>query len=477
MNNCHKMQAALIFFLFFSALNVLSAQDETRGRYEYFINRYEELLEEEGTFSDFQIDVINGLVEDLERTNYEDLLLRARTIQVLFLENRRTADRSGHDTPPPEDPLLDPFYSSPGGSASLVGGGLTLGTGLASLALFNVFSYLGNAAFDSYNGADASQDTSLLYNRWMLYETLSYVFLGTGVLGVSVSIPLFVVPTNRPPRIEPITDERRAMASARRMNKKVEGLKGRTDHVYQNARAMDAAMRVSLGVGLTSLVGTGLSLLLSETTYESYKQASYPQDADLLHRDMETLQTLSIGFGIGSAAGLLSGVFFSLLRPEPLSLHRGIAVTHTSLRQNPVVEFDEELYNRYVEHQIELLEHEKTVLTRKLAQAKAANTGYTATLWTTVGLGAASLAGMGVCLYFSDLNFDKYNAAASPEEAEQLKTDYERMRTLSVVAGISGGTLLSSAGITALLKPSPVEIRRELAEVERQLDLFKTRLR
>jgi exonuclease VII large subunit len=436
------------------------------------------ILHEEYSVGQSDIEQLQQLIEKVSQEENEDLLAEAKMTLVLAEEKQRREEQKAvpEEEQSRQQVSLLPGYHTGTAGINLTGVGMGVGTSFASLALFNVFSTLGNSVFERYINTSSTSTAALLQHRLKLYDSLSYVFLGTSVLGMGISIPFILAAEGGKPPAEELPGEEELKRQAARDQKQLERLQSRLDRSYKSSRGWTTVAGVSLGTGLATIIGSGLSLAISEVFFNAYIEANYSRDEEQLGIELDILQYCTLGTGVAAATGLTAAALVGLLKPEPLSIQRDVARLHTSLMRNPHARVATEEYRQYLEAQIQQLQLERDALAEKLAHAEKYEKQYSGGFWSFFGLGVASLVGTGLSLYFTDVSFDAYNAASGEDETERLRKEYLSAKTLSFVGAGVSGVSLSVAAFIQVLRPHPEPIKKELQQVEQRLRLFRERL-
>ena len=77
-----------------------------------------------------------------------------------------------------------------------IGGWVSAGSSVLSASLFGLFSIFGNSAYDDYMAATITADAVEYKDKFQLWDTLSYVSLGTSVATAGLSAYLFLSKSN-----------------------------------------------------------------------------------------------------------------------------------------------------------------------------------------------------------------------------------------------------------------------------------------
>ena len=263
--------------------------------YETRLEQYQVLLEESYIPSSEDLNELRQLSSELRDTPYIELSNRARTLLTIAEEK---SEYGKSDSIAEKTVFTLPDYPAMQTGAIMkrntLGMGITLGASFASIGLFNAFSFMSNIAYERYVSATNAENAALLQRTWMLYDILKYIFLGTGTVSFGASLPFFF--TFGATELETDKIPGKLLETRGKLEQRL--LRGE-----KNLPAWHTAGSISMGTGLTALIGAGISFGLAESAYHRYTQAIYSADAEEARNHVQLIETIGISAASLAAAG------------------------------------------------------------------------------------------------------------------------------------------------------------------------------
>ncbi len=410
------------------------------------------------------VDSLVRLKDEIETAGSTDLQVRARlylTLAQEMLEARSAGDfpaASAAFDPPPALPLF-PEDSLP--VAKKAGLGITLGAAASSLVLFNVFSYLGNVAYGRYVTTSSPQSAAVYQQTWQFYDLFRFVFLGTAALSFGSSFA-FILPPGAAAGYSGRSDEWI-------MEKKFDLQRG----LYRAEKNIDFWKGLTygtLGTGALTFAAGALSLLFAAVTYDRYENAKYSADAEELRNRVEIFNGIMISTAVLSCTSLAVSAVSAAVPRNPAVLEHNIDRLNVELSVRGSGGEVSGQEGRIIRQRILALEKRRSELEKRIREAADSGEEVRNGVITLLAAGVLSLAGSGISLAAGGSLYDEYQKADLAADAAVIRNRMEAANSIAYLTGYTGTVWLGSALLLALSRPGPEKLKRELSEVEGQLE-------
>jgi hypothetical protein len=186
----------MLIFLLYPGVTELFCQETNlayqEGSYMYFaemLKETEKILDEDYPISSADLKYLESMGNELQNTPYLDLLAKNRMLLALAEERLYSMDSENRFEELSEMMRIEEekFKREKRLKAAQT---VTITTAIVSFGLFNLFWYLSDATYEEYTGASSQSEADRLKKRMGLYDTLSLVSGGVGVVSLGISIPL-----------------------------------------------------------------------------------------------------------------------------------------------------------------------------------------------------------------------------------------------------------------------------------------------
>lgn len=457
----------IMFILFLFPLMGVPAQEEGGGgeaSYRAGIEQYRIILEEDYIPTEEEIESLRSLVRDLNGTLYIELTNEARMLLAIG-EEKLSSENKGGTGPLSFELKPYPYAGNQVSPRQAAGLGITLGTGIVSLGLFNAFSFLSNVAYERYVTTTTASSAALLQRTWMLYDLLKYIFLGTGVVSFGAAIPIFLSPGE----YAGMEEFSREGALKTRMLLEKRLIRGET-----NSGGWETTRDMGLGIGITNLTGTTLAFVLAEIFHDRYSRARFSEDAELMREKVSLLETFGISMGSAAAAGILTAALSAAIPADTEMIEYKIDALDVGLAMNGEGEGD--VRREYLKRRLADLREQRADLQKRLLRARESQPAFSALTFTSLGIGAASLAGMGVSIIFGLELFEEYNNQLYSADASETLKRLNAADTAACITGIVGTLGIGTSVLTALFRPNEQRLMRELERMDRTIEEYSRQL-
>ena len=186
----------VLVFLLFNGITEIYCQEtelaSREGSYTYFVEKLrdtEKILKEDYLLSFNDIESLEAIRNELQNTQYQDLLVKNRMLLVLAEERLYSLESEDRFEELSEMMRIeDEKYNRQ--KRLKVARTVTITTTIISFSLFNFFWYLSDKTYDNYLETNSPAELNRLERRMDIYDTVGIVNLGVGVVSLGISIPL-----------------------------------------------------------------------------------------------------------------------------------------------------------------------------------------------------------------------------------------------------------------------------------------------
>ncbi|MEW5817636.1 MAG: hypothetical protein AB1798_19860 [Spirochaetota bacterium] len=407
------------------------------------------------------------LSDEIEKSQFPDLISKSRMLR--FLLESELDEKIGLQTP----------ASNTRGSNIILT--LSLGTGIASLGLFTLFSALSDADYKEYLKTTSPRDAAVYQGYWQRYDVLSYLFAGTTALGFGLSVPLIVSsvpkPGTRPAGKYAFGEETELDSRIKKLETQQDIYEKRINNLIGSMHVKGLTSAAALSLGFSSLYCMGIIAYQSSNLYTMYRNASNSSDAEQMHKDLDTYNLLIMGTGLISGFGFSGALVFSLFQDRYEGVARKINVLNAVIDNlaDASLGFPSKK-EKLLSTRIDNLEEEKHSLKDVLIDTAKNRGAYNAGTFISLGAGFASFLSMWVTSVLSQSTFKEYNAAKDPAASLPLKDKLDNLKRGSLLSGIVCAASLSVATFIEVLRPRPSRIKKTITEIDKKINALKVEL-
>ncbi len=330
------MRVRSFFAAFIVAASLTSAsvfaQNNASGLSASLSNE-EKLLSTPSKISQGDVDRLQKLINEIQAAKDEQLLSRAQLMLVLFDESLRTKARSEELDQSIRDEARSirrqAWHQT---EAKIVKTGFWIG--LTSLGLVGVSQAVKGWTADQF----AQKTTIAEATPYFIAGRISEITTIAGTLGAlgglgtawALSVNPFDIPAPQTVT-SPVSYPHGSMSVA----EKITFLEGaRTD--YQKKQQHAAGVRrfsvVSLAVGLTGAVATGVAGYLGNVAYNKYSASTTAADATTYRNTVTLYEYITIGTASLALLGLSGATVGYLFGPDPAQLERSVQVLDSQIK-------------------------------------------------------------------------------------------------------------------------------------------------
>ena len=310
-------------------------QEEDNGSkddpYTIFYNKLitaEELLQHDYIITPEDMENLESLNSRIQKSIYRDL--ESKCSMILFLareklstyNNKQNADEIAGLLKKEEEKIKKEKRIETNRKTMLWA---SAGQGLTAFGLFNYFRYKSEQAYDKYINTTSPEQAALYQKEWQVNDLISLVCAGAGFINLSLFSDITA-------KIQP--EKERNPQNAPYINTydwRIKSDKEKLDILHKDFNDLQLSYKKSLklkktcntwtlttfGIGISSLIGMGVSTWIGKDYYEKYNSIDYSEDAVLLKEKLERCGTISAVTGIAAVTCLSSSLFIKLFSPKP----------------------------------------------------------------------------------------------------------------------------------------------------------------
>lgn len=424
------------------------------------LSEFERVFEDDYAVTDADIAGLESLASAAESGAMPDLVTKARMLLVLAGEKAEAQKRGGKATGEPLNQIPELFASYQDSTALKTATFASVGAGLLSLGLFNVFWHLSDREYASYLNAPDPATALDDWNRVKLFDalTIGTAIAAGGFLGGAMPL-LFLNPFN----IALKTDDAPEVRVESLVNARL-----KLENAVTGLSFMEPLSLGIISLSAVALAGFGASAGLEAAWYYEYGISNYAEDAFSLRRDLETLRTISLSCAVTAGAGLIASGMFALLIPKEPAYSLRAGELNAELRALKDVGYAP-AETAELSLMLTGLYGEKEALEKRIQTSQTSGPIWKTAIFSSLGGAALSLSLSGYFISREIIAYRQYNDAYYVSDSTALWQTVEDARRKALGLGITGGTLLATSAVLSILMPKPKALSRELSYIDARI--------